>query len=231
MVPLEKEASYGVQRLRKAPEDEYPLAEVSLGILLHVKTHAPMPEKALARLALRELRRMAGEVEVRNLKPHVSRGSQTAAPAAVERAPEQARPARRGAGRRPSPATQALREAMEKDALEGQPRSRADYLAILQKAGGPKSDNAAGIIVNREAKRAFGQPLGRAKGTQKRGGGRQASPATEALRAKLQADAAGEGLRDASYYVRWLQDQPGGAIGLKRARPLVYRELASVRKA
>src|ERR1051326_7421886 len=54
--------------MRKAPEDEYPLGEVSLGLLLHVKTLTPMPQAAMARLALRELRRMTGEIEVRHLK-------------------------------------------------------------------------------------------------------------------------------------------------------------------
>jgi len=68
MAAMEKAASYSFQRLRRAPEDEYPLAEVSLGLLVHVKAHAPMPESALARLALRELRRLVGEAEVRHLK-------------------------------------------------------------------------------------------------------------------------------------------------------------------
>lgn len=78
------EASYSLQRTRKAPEDEYPLAEVSLGLLLHVKSHAPMPPSAMARLALRELRRMAGEVEVRNLKPAGGKANQAEAEPVVE---------------------------------------------------------------------------------------------------------------------------------------------------
>ncbi len=146
-------------------------------------------------------------------------------------------PARKGAGRPPSPATLALREAMAKDAQAAHPRSRADYLALLKGAGGPGSPNAAGIIVNREAKRAFGHPLGRGKtmGASKdarkgaRRGGRQASPATAALRARLAEDAAKGALRDAPYYVRWVVDQPGNKLGLKGARPIVYRELRAVK--
>ncbi len=144
--------------------------------------------------------------------------------------------ARKAAGRPPSPATLKLREAMQADAQANRPRSRAAYLALLGEAGGPSSPNAAGIIVNREAKRAFGRPLGRGKGKARagrRGGrkaGRQASPGTVALRTKLQADKANGGLRDAPHYVRWLVDQPGVKIGLKQARPVVYRELREAKR-
>lgn len=144
---------------------------------------------------------------------------------------------RKAAGRPPSPATMRLREAMQADAQGGGPRSRQDYLEVLKGAGGPASPNAAGIIVNREAKRIFGRPLGRGKAKAgRRDGraagrrrGRQASPATAALRAKLQADKGGAGLRDPPHYVRWLVDQPGVKMGLKQARPVVYRELRTAR--
>jgi hypothetical protein len=134
-------------------------------------------------------------------------------------------------GRKPSPATVKLRETMQADAAAGTQRSRADYLTILTEAGGPKSSNAAGIIVNREAKRAFGHPLGRAKTRKARGrkGGRQASPVTVLLREKLHADKTDGGLRDAPHYVRWVVDQPGVKMGLKQARPIVYRELRVAR--
>lgn len=127
-----------------------------------------------------------------------------------------------------------LREAMQADAQANRPRTRAVYLALLGEAGGPSSANAAGIIVNREAKRAFGRPLGPGKAKAgkagRRGGGRQASPATVALRAKLQADKAKGDLRDPPHYVRWLVDQPGIKMGLKQARPVVYRELRQARQ-
>jgi hypothetical protein len=141
---------------------------------------------------------------------------------------------RKAAGRPPSPATIKLREAMQADAPR--PRTRAEYLKLLLDAGGPKSSNAAGIIVNREAKRIFGGSLGRGTGTRKargrrggRKGGRQASPGTVALREKLQADRAKGELRDPPHYVRWLVDQPGVKMGLKQARPVVYRELRLAR--
>lgn len=139
-------------------------------------------------------------------------------PAGVMGAPAPiASPARKGAGRPPSAATLALRDAMAKDAQSEHPRSRAHYLAVLQGAGGPVSPNAAGIIINREAKRAFGHPLGRgkAKGASKgaRRGGRQASPATAALRAKLAEDAARGEVRDAPFYVRWVVTSPASNSG------------------
>lgn len=142
----------------------------------------------------------------------------------------------KGAGRPPSPATLALRQAMMDDAKGAGPRSRGEYLVLLKGAGWSASPNAAGIILNREAKRAFGHPLGRdkkgaRKGAPRRGrkGGRQPSPATLALRAKLAEDAAKGALRDAPHYLRWVVDQPGVKLGLKGARPIVYRELRAVR--
>ena len=115
----------------------------------------------------------------------------------------------------------------------GKPRTRAAYLAVLREAGHTGSDHSAAVIINREAKRVFGGPLGRSRKAKKtargRKGGRQASPATTFLRAKLAADKADGGLRDAPHYVRWVVDQPGVKMGLKQARPIVYRELRTVR--
>jgi hypothetical protein len=132
-------------------------------------------------------------------------------------------------GRKPSPATQALVAAMQTDGSK--PRGRLEYLRILREAGHKGSDNSAALIVNRESKRIFGKPLGRA--TEKRSvgreGGREASPATVILRQKLEADKASGELRDAKHYVRWVVDQPGVKLGLKQARPIVYRELRLTR--
>jgi hypothetical protein len=66
-------------------------------------------------------------------------------------------------GRKPSPATQALIDAMQADAASEAPRSRAEYLKVLEDAG-HKSATTASLIIAREAKRAFGKPLGRGKG-------------------------------------------------------------------
>src|SRR5437868_3344066 len=118
-------------------------------------------------------------------------------------------------GRKPSPATVKLIEAMRADAAAGQPRTRTDYLAVLRGAGGPASDNAAGIIVNREAKRVFGAPLGRLAGIRrgKAGPRGRGSPATAMLREKLAADKEKGDLRNAPYYTRWLVDQEGLQMG------------------
>lgn len=135
------------------------------------------------------------------------------------------------AGRKPSPATVALQAEMAEDARAGRQRKRAAYIQILKDHGHKASAASASVIVSREAKRAFGKTLGRGrKGKAKRakgrrGGGRQASPATTLLREKLQKDKAAGQLRDPPHYVRWVVDQPGVKIGLKTARPIVYREL------
>lgn len=137
------------------------------------------------------------------------------------------------AGRKPSPATATLISAMSDDARAGRQRSRAEYLETLVAAGHTGSAASAGMIVNREAKRTFGGPLGRGKKKAKKGrrsgaGGRQPSPATMVLRARLQADKANGQLLEPGRYVRWVVDQPGVKLGLKQARPIVYRELRAV---
>lgn len=120
---------------------------------------------------------------------------------------------------------------MQADHARGSQRSRAEYLHVLRENGGPSSANAAGIIVLREAKRIFGKPLGRGKKNAKgkRGGGRQPSPATAMLREKLTHDKTSGDLRDAAHYLRWLMDQKGHGLGLKGARPIVYRELRTAK--
>lgn len=153
----------------------------------------------------------------------------TSTPAPVP-APVRGRP-----GRKPSPATVTLVRAMQADAAAGRPRGRQEYLRVLREAGGPASDNAAGIVINREAKRIFGASLSRVvKG--RRAGGRAGkrgpkSPATEKLRAKLAADKEAGDLRDAQYYIRWLVDQDDLKLGLMKARPIAYRELRVARES
>lgn len=137
-------------------------------------------------------------------------------------------------GRPLSPATVALKAAMERDMARGKTLDRAHYLAVLHEAGHSGSEASASLIVSREAKRVFGRNLGRQKclkrirkGGQKRG--RAASHETNLLREKLKADRANNSLGDAKHYVSWLMDQPGVKIGLKPARPIVYRELRAIR--
>lgn len=136
-------------------------------------------------------------------------------------------------GRKPSAATLKLIQAMEADKAAGKPGSTQGYLGILMSADSKRSEGAARQIVMREAKRIFGATLGRRnkRGGKRgrRGGGRRPNPVTVLLREKLAKDKEAGSLRDAAHYVRWVVDQPGTKIGLKGARPIVYRELRSAR--
>jgi hypothetical protein len=138
-------------------------------------------------------------------------------------------------GRPLSPATLAMKGAMERDHRAGQVRGRAYYLSILKDGGHKGSEASAYLIVSREAKRVFGQNLGRQKGLKRSraaGGkarGRKPSVETELLRGRIASDKAGGGVKDARYYLAWLMDQPGITLGLKQARPIVYRELRASR--
>jgi hypothetical protein len=135
-------------------------------------------------------------------------------------------------GRKPSPATLQLVAAMQEDAAKGNPRTRSEYLDVLREAGYTGSAASGGAIVAREAKRILGGlrrrgARGPSTGAGKRG--RQPSRATQLLRERLASDRAGNGLKDAAAYVKWLVDQPGVKMGLKQARPIVYRELRAAR--
>lgn len=138
-------------------------------------------------------------------------------------------------GRPLSPATIKVRAAMQKDHAAGAMNDRAHYLDVLRKAGHKGGEASAYVILNREAKQAFGRTIGRAKGlTRKpRGGakrGRAPAPETLMLRGKLQADKAAGKLGDAKHYLTWLMDQPGTKLGIKPARPIVYRELRTAKE-
>ena len=133
-------------------------------------------------------------------------------------------------GRPPSAATQALIDAMQRDRAAGRARARAEYLAVLARAGHKGSPQSASLIVLREAKRIFGRPLGRRgrrAGTRAPGGGRKPGPATRLLRERLAKDKAAGTLHDAAHYVRWLVEKSNQ--GMKRVRPVVYRELRALK--
>jgi hypothetical protein len=138
-------------------------------------------------------------------------------------------------GRPLSPATVAMKGAMERDHRSGKMHDRAHYLGILKEGGHKGSEASAYLIVSREAKRVFGRTLGRQKGLKRtrqargKARGRKPSVETELLRGRMAADKTGGGLRDARQYLSWLMDQPGVTLGLKQARPIVYRELRAVR--
>ena len=134
-----------------------------------------------------------------------------------------------------SPATLKVRAAMERDHAAGRMSDRVQYLGVLRKGGHKGGDASAYVILNREAKRAFGRTLGRGKGLKRkaRGGakrGRQPAPETVLLRQKLAHDKAAGQLRDAKHYLAWLMDQPGTKRGIKPARPIVYRELRAFKQ-
>lgn len=137
-------------------------------------------------------------------------------------------------GRPMSPATLKVRAAMQRDHSVGSMQDRNHYLGILRKGGHKGGEASAYVILNREAKRAFGRTLGRRKGlTRKRTGGgkrgRHPAPETMLLREKLAHDKAAGGLRDAKHYLGWLMDQPDTKMGIKPARPIVYRELRAAK--
>jgi hypothetical protein len=123
---------------------------------------------------------------------------------------------------------------MERDHAAGRMGDRAQYMGVLRKTGHKGGEASAYVILNREAKRAFGRTLGRDKGLKRtpRGGakrGRQPAPETVLLREKLAHDKAAGQLRDAKHYLTWLMDQPGTKLGIKPARPIVYRELRAIK--
>lgn len=132
-------------------------------------------------------------------------------------------------GRKPSPATAALIAALQADAAAGKPRTRKEYLEVLHKAGHKGGPASAGIILRREAKRILGKPVPRrAKAAAEgRGAGRKPAWVTVQLREKLEHDKSNGGVKDAKHYVRWLADHAN--VGLRRARPVVYRELRKYR--
>lgn len=155
-----------------------------------------------------------------------------------------AKPGKGPAGRpgRPlSPATVTMKAAMERDHRAGTVGDRGHYLRVLREAGHNGSDAAAQMIVSREGLRVFGVRLGRQKGlkrnrkapgkrtVRRKTGGRRPSHETELLRAKMATDKSGGGLKDARQYLAWLMDQPGVTLGLKQARPIIYRELRAAR--
>lgn len=141
----------------------------------------------------------------------------------------------RGRGRPPNPSTDQLRVMLRKDAAAGKLHEASHYIDWL--SGIEKKAKATTIqqTVYRELRQVRGgKPAKRgragsrkAKGAKSDGSGpgRQPHPATLQLREKLSKDK--PELKDASHYIRWLVDAAG--IGLRQARPIVYRELRAAR--
>jgi hypothetical protein len=126
-----------------------------------------------------------------------------------------------GKGRPPRPSTLELRQKLAADKAAGKLRPARDYVAWVAQRD-PKAPRA-GLqqTVYREL-RAVG-----AKGRRRRADGaprgRAPHPATVALRERLHKDKEAGPLKEPAFYVRWLVEKAD--VGLKQARPIVYREL------
>ncbi|HUR63910.1 MAG TPA: hypothetical protein VM241_05470 [Candidatus Thermoplasmatota archaeon] len=128
-----------------------------------------------------------------------------------------------GKGRPPRPSTLELRQRLAADKAAGKLRAARDYVEWVA-ARDPKAPRA-GLqqTVYRELRAAGG-----AKGKRRKGGatrGRTPHPATLALRERLAKDKEAGPLKEPGFYIRWLVEKSD--VGLKQARPIVYRELRS----
>lgn len=129
------------------------------------------------------------------------------------------------AGRPPRPSTIELRELLAKDAGSKKLQTASHYLEWLVGKEPKAKRTTLAQTVYRELRAVGGAPRGRrGKGDGKRG--RAPHPATVALREKLQKDKDAGQVKEASHYVKWVVDKSG--LGLKQARPIVYRELRLV---
>lgn len=129
-----------------------------------------------------------------------------------------------GKGRPPRPSTLELRTRLAADSSAGKLRAAREYVEWVA-ARDPKASRA-GLqqTVYREL-RAYGprKRAGRGRKGAAAARGRAPNPATVALREKLDKDKAAGQLHDAAHYTRWLVEKAD--LGLKQARPIVYREL------
>jgi hypothetical protein len=138
------------------------------------------------------------------------------------------RAASQGPGRPPRASTVALREMLARDAGSGRLKVSSHYIDWLS-AQEPKSKRTTlQQTVYREMRSvAPKRGPGRRKGGKGGQAGRQPHPGTVILRERLAKDRSGDGLQDASHYVRWLVDKAN--LGIKQARPIVYRELRAAK--
>jgi len=130
-------------------------------------------------------------------------------------------------GRPPRPSTVELRTMLAKDAGAGHLKDAVHYLDWLAGKEPKVKRTTLQQTVYRELRAVGGgRPAGRRRKASSGEGGRRGRaphPATVQLREKLAKDKAGGGLQDAAHYIRWLVDKAN--IGIKQARPIVYREL------
>jgi hypothetical protein len=128
-------------------------------------------------------------------------------------------------GRPPRPSTLELRAMLQADAAAGHLKSSSEYIDWLVKQEPKAKRPTLQQTVYRELRAVGG---GRGRGRRGKGDGmrgRKPNAATVQLRERLQKDKEAGNLRDAAHYVKWLVEK--ASIGIKQARPIVYRELRS----
>jgi len=149
---------------------------------------------------------------------------------------------RRGKGRPPRASTLELRERLAADHAAGKLRAARDYVDWVAERDPQASRAGLQQTVYRELRAMGGTRAGRrgsspGRRTGKRAGatgagagsgrrGRAPNPATVALRERLAKDKEAGTLREAAHYLRWMVERSD--LGLKKARPIVYRELRAV---
>jgi len=135
-------------------------------------------------------------------------------------------------GRPPRPSTLELRTMLQKDAAGAGLKPAIHYIEWLVAKEPKVTRTTLQQTAYREIRAMGGAP--RHNGRHKKGSakasaaGRRPNPATAILRERLEKDSAGNGLQDAAAYIRYLVDKAN--IGIKQARPIVYRELRAAKK-
>jgi hypothetical protein len=137
---------------------------------------------------------------------------------------------KQGKGRPPRPSTLELRARLQQDAASGHLRRAREYVDWVAQRDPKASRQGLQQTVYRELRGVGGTRgkrgrRGRGARAPVKGGprGRAPHPATVALRERLDKDKVAGALHDAAYYLRWVVEKSD--IGLKKARPIVYREL------
>ncbi|MFO1532782.1 MAG: hypothetical protein ABR562_03650 [Thermoplasmatota archaeon] len=138
----------------------------------------------------------------------------------------------RGRGRPPRPSTLELRVMLAKDAAAEGLQQSSHYIDWLVAKEPKVARTTLQQTVYREM-RAVGAPKAGRKGRKAaRAGtgarGRAPHPATLLLREKLAKDGAAGALQAPAAYIRWVVDKAD--IGIRQARPIVYRELRAAKK-
>jgi hypothetical protein len=140
-----------------------------------------------------------------------------------------------GKGRPPRGSTLELRRLLQEDATMGAIRPARQYLDWMTDREPTARTNSLQQIVYRELRALRAQHPGLrlpsdgtgADKAGKRGPGRRAHPVTIMLREKIARDRAAGQLREPTHYIREIVQEAN--IGIKRARPIVYRELRAAR--